>query len=178
MAHFVVTAVGEDRPGIVAAVTKAFVDLGCNLEDTSAAILRGYFALILIVAAPSGVSAETVEKSLLPPAKELGLAITVREVDASAASRVEGERWTISVYGADKPGIVNRFTTLLAERKINILDMTTRVTGDPDEPVYTMVLEVALPPQVIADQLEIELQDLAMDLQVESSLQLSEADLL
>lgn len=178
MAHFVVTAVGEDRPGIVAAVTKTFVDLGCNLEDTSAAILRGYFALILIVDAPSSVTAATVEESLSRPAKDLGLAITVSEVDASAPSPVEGERWTISVYGADKPGIVNRFATLLAERKINILDMTTRMTTDPGEPVYTMVLEVALPPEVIADQLEVELHDLALDLQVEASLHLSEADLL
>lgn len=178
MGHFVVTAVGEDRPGIVAAVTKTFVDLGCNLEDTSAAILRGYFALILIVAAPAGVSAATVDKSLSTSAKEMGLAITVNEVDASAASVVEGERWTISVYGADKPGIVNRFASLLAESKINILDMTTRMTGDPGEPVYTMVLEVAIPPEVVADQLEVELQDLALDLQVEASLHLSEADLL
>lgn len=178
MAHYVVTAVGADRPGIVASVTKPFVDLGCNLEDTSASILRGHFALMLIVAAPQGTSAEDLERALAAPAEELGLVITVREIDETHATAVEGERWTVSVYGADKPGIVNRFATLLADKKVNIVDMTTRMTGEPNEPVYTMLLEVALPPGVIADQLDLELQDLAMDLQVECSLHLTEPDVL
>jgi len=34
MSHVVVTAVGRDRPGIVAAVTRVLVDEGCNLEAT------------------------------------------------------------------------------------------------------------------------------------------------
>jgi len=34
------SAIGADRPGIVAAVTGALVDSGCNLEDTTMAILR------------------------------------------------------------------------------------------------------------------------------------------
>src|SRR5438094_166616 len=52
--HFAVSAVGADRPGIVAAVTGAFLEHGCNLEDTSMTILRGHFAMMLVVAAPEG----------------------------------------------------------------------------------------------------------------------------
>ena len=36
-----VTAVGRDRPGIVARVTAALLHLGCNLGETSMARLRG-----------------------------------------------------------------------------------------------------------------------------------------
>ena len=48
MTHFAVTAVGADRPGIVAAVTGAFAEHGCNLEDSSMTILRGQFAMMLV----------------------------------------------------------------------------------------------------------------------------------
>ena len=32
MTHFAVTAIGDDRPGIVAAVARSLFDMGCNLE--------------------------------------------------------------------------------------------------------------------------------------------------
>src|SRR5947209_8005026 len=71
MAHFAVSAVGADRPGIVAAVTGVFVEHGCNLEDTSMTILRGHFAMMLIVAAPDDVSGEELESALAAPGVEV-----------------------------------------------------------------------------------------------------------
>ena len=36
MTHrWIVTALGKDRPGIVAGVTKVLYQLGCNLEDSA-----------------------------------------------------------------------------------------------------------------------------------------------
>ena len=58
MGHYAVSAVGADRPGIVAAVTGVFLENGCNLEDTSMTILRGHFAMMLVVAAPDGLEQE------------------------------------------------------------------------------------------------------------------------
>ena len=46
------TAVGADRPGIVAALTGALLEIGGNLEDMRAALLRGSFATVLAVALP------------------------------------------------------------------------------------------------------------------------------
>ena len=42
--HVAVTAVGADRPGIVAAVSRALYDVGGNIEDSRMAILGGHFA--------------------------------------------------------------------------------------------------------------------------------------
>ncbi len=43
---FAITAIGKDRPGIVAGVSKALYDLGTNIEDSSMTILSGEFAMI------------------------------------------------------------------------------------------------------------------------------------
>ena len=46
---FAVSVVGADRPGIVAGITEVFYRLGCNIADSSCAMLAGEFAMILII---------------------------------------------------------------------------------------------------------------------------------
>ena len=180
MSHVAVTAVGMDRPGIVAAVTKVLVDHGCNLEDTSMTILRGHFAMMLVVDVPPGVDALALESSLAGPAADLGLVVTVRPIGEEGAARPgpDGEVWTVSVYGADRPGIVYGVASLLADLEVNIVDLTTRVIGEPGQPVYAMLLDVTLPPGLDGADLQGPLEALATELGVDCSLHPSEADIL
>jgi glycine cleavage system transcriptional repressor len=178
VAHFAVSAVGADRPGIVAAVTGAFLEAGCNLEDTSMTILRGHFAMMLVVAAPDEVTQGALEASLAGAATGFELVLAVRPLDDTVPESPEGEAWTVSVYGSDRPGIVHRVASLLAERSVNIVDLSTRVIGQARRPVYAMILEVTLPPGCDAGALSRSLSDLAADLGVDCSLHPSEADIL
>ena len=178
MTHFAVTAVGGDRPGIVAAVTRAFVDHGCNLEDSSMTILRGQFAMMLVVDAPPPVTAAELEQALATPARELDLVVTVRPAGDDATDAREGGTWTVSVHGADRPGIVHGVASLLAGRSVNIVDLSTRVVGDPGHALYTMVLEVTLPPGADAVALETALEALGQELGVTCRLHRSDADIL
>jgi glycine cleavage system transcriptional repressor len=176
--HFALSAIGADRPGIVAAVTGALVDHGCNLEDTSMSILRGHFAMMLVVAGPEGLDAATLEHDLAGPAAALDLVVAVRQIDDDVPHSPEGESWAVAVYGADQPGIVHRFTSLLAGAGVNIVDLTTRVIGEPGRPVYAMILEVTLPPGLDGNDLQHRLKALAAEVGVECSAHLSEADIL
>src|SRR4051812_45651593 len=108
MSRFVVTAVGADQPGIVAAVTGVLMEVGGNLEDTEMAVLGGQFAMMLVVAAPEN-SAAALEAALTPIAAGVGLAVSVRSIaDPAAAAESGGAQWSVTVYGGDKPGIVHR----------------------------------------------------------------------
>jgi glycine cleavage system transcriptional repressor len=178
MAHFAVTAVGSDRPGIVAAVTKVLVDHDCNLEDTSMSILRGHFAMMLVVAGPETMGATALEQSLVQSTMAFDLVVAVRQIDDDVPASPEGDSWTVAVYGADRPGIVHDVTALLADLGVNVVDLTTRVIGDRERPVYAMVLEVTLPGAVAASDVAARLEATAADLGVECSLHPSEADIL
>lgn len=178
MPHFALSAVGADRPGIVAAVTGALVDHGCNLEDTSMSILRGHFAMMLVLAGPDGLSAAILEEALAGPAADLELVVAVRQIDDDVPVSPEGEAWAVAVYGADRPGIVHSFAELLAGAGVNIVDLATRVIGEPGRPVYAMILEVTLPPGLDGEELSARLDELAAELGVDCSAHLSEADIL
>ena len=47
--HFVVTAVGENRTGIVADVSEMIFESGCNIEDSQMTLLGDQFALLTLV---------------------------------------------------------------------------------------------------------------------------------
>ena len=178
MAHVVVIAVGADRPGIVAAVTGVLVEHGCNLEDTSMTILRGHFTMMLVVETPAAADAAGLRSALEAAAAGVDVAVTVLPIEEGVTQAPAGDPWTVSVYGADRPGIVHGVASLLAGLGVNIGDLTTRVVGSPDQPVYAMVLEVTVPPRVDPAELERRLGELAGELGVECSLHPSDADIL
>jgi glycine cleavage system transcriptional repressor len=176
--HLAVTAFGADRPGIVAAVTGVLVDHGGNLEDTAMTILGGHFAMMLVVEVPDDEGPEALEVALDAAVRPLGLSVAVRPIEGEGSSRAAGDRWAVSVYGADQPGIVHRVTRLLADRGANVADLSTRVIGAADAPAYVMLLDVVLPDGIDADQLGVELQQVAADLGVEVHLRPDDADVL
>ena len=176
-----VTAVGRDRPGIVAAVTAVLTERGANIEDSTMSILGGHFAMLLIVSLPEGTTAEELEDGLAGVASSLELVVAVRDIDDpgdGGGDGAGGESWVVSVYGADRPGIVSAVTGRLAEQGANVVDLTTRVIGDRERPVYAMVLDVTLPPDVDGDVVAAELAALGRDLGVECRAHRAEADVL
>lgn len=145
MSEFAVTAVGRDRPGIVAALSGVLYRLGGNIEDSRMSILRGHFAVMLIVELPPETPPERLEEELGAAGEQLGLeGISVSAVETLPGPAAADPSHVLTVYGADRPGIVHRVTTLLAERGINVTDLSTQVGGGEGRPIYVMVIEVAL----------------------------------
>ncbi|MCA1702792.1 MAG: ACT domain-containing protein [Actinobacteria bacterium] len=168
-----VTVVGQDRPGIVAAIAKSLFDLGCNLEDATSTILRGHFAMVLIVRAP-GQDVREVETRLAGAARTTGVAVSVGTLDESHAE-ITAPTHMVSVYGSDKPGIVFRIAEALAGLSANVTDLNSRVIGSEEEPVYALMLEVAAPDDV---DLESALDALKQDLGVDVTVHRIEPDVL
>jgi len=161
-----VSIIGNDRAGIVAAVTKVLFELGCNLEDVSSTILRGHFAMMLIVRCPDGVGPAEIEAALQPTAGELELVASARPV-AEADLAVTPPTHMISVYGADRPGIVFKVADALAGTDANITDLTSRVIGSDEQPVYAVMLEVVVPQDTDLDATLTSLKDeLGVDISV------------
>lgn len=139
---FMVTLVGRDQKGIVARVTQTLFDGGCNLGEASMMRLGGSFGVMLMVSSESDVSA--IEALIQPVATSLGLMVHIDAIDGELRQYLHGHpqpNIDISVYGADKAGIVAEVTGLLAEAGLNIIDMQTVVAGSEEKPIYIMQIE-------------------------------------
>lgn len=156
MTLLAVTAIGADQPGIIARVTGALLEQDGNLLDSSMTILSGQFAIVLLV--ESRAPADAVEAALTAATADLGLVVAVREVgpghDSPAPTHI------VSVYGADRPGIVHAVTAALAEHTINVTDLETKVIGG-EGTVYAMLLEVCIEPGTDAAALSAQLREAA-----------------
>jgi glycine cleavage system transcriptional repressor len=171
LAHFAVTIVAKDRPGIVAGTTGILYRLGCNIEDSSSTMLGGEFSMILIVSHEKPFTKARLVEEFKELAEEMGLSVSVRPLTAAEAvyRAPEGELCMISVYGSDRPGIVYRVTKELAERRINITDLNTKLIGTKEAPVYVMMLEAALPEAITVEDVTAMLDEIKKELNVEIS---------
>jgi glycine cleavage system transcriptional repressor len=166
---FAVTAIGRDQPGIVAAISGVFAELEANIEDARMAILRGNFAVMLIAALPEGADQAQLEARLGEVKDRLGL-------DAVAVNLVEEEErpphptHTLTVYGADHPGIVHAVSAALADRDVNITDLEARLTVSGRRPVYTMMMELELPSTADPEELRAALVEVGSEAGVDVSL--------
>jgi glycine cleavage system transcriptional repressor len=176
--HVAVTALGADRPGIVAAVTGVLMRHGGNLEDTAMTNLGGHFAMMLVVEVPDTESPDALEASLVEEVGGLGLTVAVRPIGEDPGAVARGEPWAVSLYGADQPGIVHRVAQKLADHGANIVDLSTRVVGPGPKHAYVLLLELSLPAGSDGAELGAELVLLAAELGVEIHLRPDDADVL
>lgn len=177
--RFALSAIGHDRPGIVSAVTEVLFRFGCNIEDSAMTILRGQFAMILVVTPPEEFSLEALRQELLGKSSQMHLQLSINalEEEPAAAPPQATVPYLVSVYGADHPGIVSRTTGFLAERGVNITDLSTRVI-QAKGPVYIMLLEVEAPATLPETQLKEDLFELSQEVKVDISLRRLETDVI
>lgn len=166
--NLAVTAIGRDRPGIVAAITSALLEAGGNVDDSQMSILHGQFAVMLIVSVPEDASLESIEARLDQVGREFELGgITVSPVEG--LDRGAAPTHVLTVYGADRPGIVHDTASTLASLGVNITDLRTRRTGGQDSPLYTLMVEVAVP-EGVGPELDSALDGLRESKQLEARL--------
>ena len=167
-----VTVLGDDRPGIVADVTSALAGLGCNLEDSTMTLLRGHFAMVVLVR--TAHTPNEVGTALEGLRSDGGLAVDVRRLPEHGGRGRPGSSYTLRVHGADRPGIVAAMTGVVLAHRGNIVDLGTRL-GDG---TYVLVAELVLPEGASVDALEEDLGVVAREIGVDFHVSSVDDDLL
>jgi glycine cleavage system transcriptional repressor len=180
MRHFALSVVGRDKPGIAAAVTEVLLEHHGNIEDSQMTILRGHFTIMLIVSTPDEVDAAELEGGLSGVREQLDLeAVVVNEVTDMEPAEEPVASHIVSVYGVDHPGIVHAVTSTLARQQVNVTDLTTRLISSAEaQPLYAMMLEVALPAGLSAQKVEESLREVRERQGVELTIRPLEQDAL
>jgi len=130
------TLVGADQAGIVARVTESLAAADCELGETSMMRMGCNFAMMLRVSHDN----QDLAALLKDVCAELNLHLHVDE-DADGACVITEPDVNITVYGADRSGIVAEVTNTLAMAGLNIIDLETAVAGSKEKPIYIMTIE-------------------------------------
>lgn len=129
------TLVGEDRPGIVAQVTRAIFEAGGSLGEASMIRLGGNFTIMMMVSSAGGETA--LRRALAPVVAEMGLRLHIDAVSGGLHRHLI-PNVQVHVTGADRAGIVAEVTGALAGAGFNILELESDVAGSAERPFYLM----------------------------------------
>jgi len=176
---FALSAIGADRPGIVADLAELIYECDCNLEDSSMTILGSEFAVLLLLTGEG----EGVEQRLSAACKRLEwekrLTVFFRPLEGAPipfGARHHARRYQLQAMGVDKAGIVAKVARCLAEERININEMRTHSRPEPGAgtPIYTMQIRMDVPEATDESALRRKLEQIAANLNIEITLHPSE----
>jgi len=160
---YVMNVMSDDHPGIVAAVSNAVESLEGNIDSCSQTVLGGYFTLIMIVSLPTRVEPEQLSERVCgAESGSSSFQVLVRESPPSngVAPGDSPDRFVITAFGTDQPGVVRRFSQYLASKDINIVDLY----GDRAGNDFVLVGQLEVPARWDIRMLQADLEQMGDEL--------------
>jgi glycine cleavage system regulatory protein len=172
MATFTLTCIGDDRPGLVSALSAPISAHGASWERSQMARLAGKFAGVLLV----DVAEDRAEALVadLQALEDIGLHVELERTDVPPGH--PSVRLHLDLLGADHPGIIAEISASLARLRIGIEELSTDVRDAPmaGGKLFEAQAVLEAPPATSVDELRAMLEALADELMVE--IRLSDAD--
>lgn len=172
MKKMVITVLGRDRPGIIAAVSRTLCENQCNIEDVNQTTLQTEFVGIFIAAAPDGLSENQLHTRLQERLTPMELAVVLKPMqEAGDWVAPTSEPFVITTLGPDRLGLVAGITEILARFEINITKLRAVFRGGSDPHRNIMIYEVDVPVAIDRRAFRTALQERAAELGLDISLQ-------
>ncbi|NNG12658.1 MAG: glycine cleavage system protein R, partial [Halobacteria archaeon] len=143
--QLVLSALGEDKPGIIDELSRCVLECGCNIVDSRMTILGGDFAILLLVTGNWNNIAR-LENQVRSLEERLALTITARRTTSREIDK-DLLPYGVDVVALDQPGIVHNLASFFSQRKINIQEMVTSTyaAAHTGTPMFSVHLSVDIP---------------------------------
>lgn len=131
---FILSAIGTDRPGLVAELAQLIYDCGANLEDSRMTILGTDFAVILLCSSSDSHVGDQIAVGAKQLEREHGLTILQRSLESGQRPPIpapDTRLYRLEAAGEDRAGIVAGLCRVLADQGANIAELTTRNVPGP-----------------------------------------------
>ena len=168
---FILSAIGRDRPGLVADLARLVHECEANLEDSRMTILGSDFAVILLCCSRAPEAGDRLSLGAKRLERDHGLTILIRELPSGRRPAVPapGTRlYRVEAAGEDRAGIVAAICGVLAGHGVNIVELDSQSRPGPGgSPHYQMSIRAEVPdavdPRALREALEREADRLVLD---------------
>jgi glycine cleavage system transcriptional repressor len=170
--YFILSAIGKDRPGIVADVSEVIYECGGNIEDSSMSLLRNNFALLLLFSTEREEVNQKLSAGLKRLEWEKKLTVFFSPItfeEAHPKAKEPTDRFEVTTSGIDHAGIVYKVCRLLADRGVSIFDMETHrvASAESGTPLFEMDIHIDVPRSMSEQGLREDLHRLANELVID-----------
>ena len=171
MKYVVITAVGNDRTGIVKELSDEVLKDGGNIEDSRMARLGGAFALIMLVAGEEK-AIETLLSQTPRMEQDLGLTIVIKQTDPGP-QQTNLIPYRVDIVSMDHPGIVHDVAEYFARKGINIEEMSTATyaAAHTGTPIFSMHLTIEIDAGSSIAELRSDFQEFCDDLNLDAAME-------
>ena len=143
--YLVITALGEDKPGIVHKLTETVASCSCNVVDSRMTVLGGEFAVILM-ASGKWNELTKLEDALQALREPLNLTIICKRTEPNKPAK-DLMPYSVEVISIDHPGIVYELAHFFSSRNINIqeLNTTSYAAAHTGTPMFALHITANIP---------------------------------
>ena len=115
---YIITFIGDDRPGLVEALSEVISAQGGNWVESRLSQLAGKFAGLISITLPEASGDEL--RAALKGLNEAGISVEVTPCGKATTVSEQANIITLTILGPDRPGIVRETAAALSARKINV----------------------------------------------------------
>jgi glycine cleavage system transcriptional repressor len=146
MQKVVISVLGSDRPGIVAAISRVLYEHGCNIEDVNQTILQTEFAGIFVASMSKDLDAARLQTYLQEGVQHMGLQVLVKDMEPQVGtSAPRSEPFVVTTVGPDRLGLVAGITEIMAHFEVNITSLKAVFRGGERPHHNIMIYEIDVP---------------------------------
>lgn len=169
--YLVISALGQDRPGIVKNLTQPIRECNANILDSRMTILGGEFAILMMIEG-SWDSIAKLEAQLSVLEQKLDLTIVAKRT-GSQQQQASAIPYTVNVVALDHPGIVNDLSEFFSSHNINIQELYTDSynAAHTGTPMFTATMTVNIPGELSIARLREEFFDFCDSLNLDGILE-------
>jgi len=173
MKKVIISVIGPDRPGIIAAVTKTLFEHDCNIENVSQTLLQDQFSGIFIASMARGTTIARLRGCLQDALKPLDLHVLLKPLNTRPPDPQlkRCEPFVITTRGPDRKGLVAGITEVIAGHRANVTNLQALFKGGLDPNDNIMIYEVDVPASADQQALEADLRKRATELGLEINIQ-------
>ena len=166
----VISALGDDRPGIVDELTSIIYSHNLNVEDSRMTVLGGEFAVLLLVSGETD-AIEKLEAQVDSIEEKLRMRLLLKAT-AEPATTANTIPYAVEVAALDNPGIVHKLSGFFSNRNINIVDLHTERYSAPHtgSPMFALHMTIGIAADTNIAQLRETFMDFCDELNLDAEL--------